>query len=145
MQLNNAASSAGVRGENISGLSDSYGVHGIVSNGNASIGVFGISTAQGGVGVKGEATGTNCFAVWGYDDTNLGYAGFFSGHLYASAASATIKAFKIDHPLYPESKYLYHSSVESPDMMNVYNGNITTDGNGEAIVTLPSYFPGAEY
>lgn len=49
-------------------------------------------------------------------------------------------SFKIDHPLDPENKYLYHSFVESPDMMNVYNGNITTDANGLATVTLPDYF-----
>jgi len=48
--------------------------------------------------------------------------------------------FKIDHPLDPASKYRYHSFVESPDMMNVYNGNITTDGSGLAIVTLPDWF-----
>jgi hypothetical protein len=48
--------------------------------------------------------------------------------------------FKIDHPLDPENKYLYHSFVESPDMMNIYNGNITTDTAGEAIVELPAYF-----
>lgn len=49
-------------------------------------------------------------------------------------------SFKIDHPLDPENKYLYHSFVESPDMMNVYNGNIILDGNGEAVVKLPDYF-----
>jgi len=49
-------------------------------------------------------------------------------------------AFKIDHPLDPANKYLVHSFVESPDMMNVYNGNITTDANGVAVVTLPGYF-----
>jgi hypothetical protein len=48
--------------------------------------------------------------------------------------------FKIDHPLDPENKYLYHSFVESPDMMNIYNGNITTDTNGEAVVDMPDYF-----
>jgi hypothetical protein len=48
--------------------------------------------------------------------------------------------FKIDHPLDPENKYLYHSFVESPDMMNVYNGNATLDANGEAWVDLPAYF-----
>jgi len=36
-------------------------------------------------------------------------------------------SFKIDHPLDPANKYLSHSFVESPDMMNVYNGNIITD------------------
>ena len=46
----------------------------------------------------------------------------------------------IDHPLDPENKYLYHSFVESPDMMNIYNGNVVTDGSGKAIVELPEYF-----
>ena len=49
-------------------------------------------------------------------------------------------SFKIDHPVDPANKYLYHSFVESPDMMNVYNGNITTDKRGLATVTLPDYF-----
>ena len=49
-------------------------------------------------------------------------------------------SFKIDHPLDPANKYLYHSFVESPDMMNIYNGNIVTDGSGKATVTLPAYF-----
>jgi hypothetical protein len=49
-------------------------------------------------------------------------------------------SFKIDHPLDPENRYLYHSFVESPDMMNVYNGNVVTDGAGDAVVTLPEWF-----
>jgi hypothetical protein len=48
--------------------------------------------------------------------------------------------FKIDHPLDPENMYLYHSFVESPDMLNIYNGNITTDVNGMATIELPEYF-----
>jgi hypothetical protein len=49
-------------------------------------------------------------------------------------------SFKIDHPLDPYNKYLYHSFVESPDMMNVYNGNITTNAQGEAVVEMPDWF-----
>jgi hypothetical protein len=49
-------------------------------------------------------------------------------------------SFKIDHPLDPANKYLYHSFVESPDMMNIYNGNVTTDASGEAAVELPEWF-----
>lgn len=49
-------------------------------------------------------------------------------------------SFKIDHPLDPQNKYLYHSFVESPDMMNVYNGRSELDAQGEALVTLPDYF-----
>ncbi|MBC8182439.1 hypothetical protein H8E88_15170 [candidate division KSB1 bacterium] len=48
--------------------------------------------------------------------------------------------FKIDHPINPENKFLHHSCIESPDMMNVYNGNIVLDINGEAIVELPDWF-----
>ncbi len=49
-------------------------------------------------------------------------------------------SFKIDHPLDPANKYLYHSFVESPDMMNIYNGNVTTGASGEAAVELPEWF-----
>lgn len=51
--------------------------------------------------------------------------------------------FKIDHPLDPANKYLVHSFVESPEMMNIYSGNIATDANGFATVELPSYFEAA--
>jgi hypothetical protein len=60
---------------------------------------------------------------------------FVNGTLSKAAGT-----FRIDHPQDPENKYLVHSFVESPDMMNVYNGNITTDKDGFATVTLPSYF-----
>jgi len=49
-------------------------------------------------------------------------------------------SFKVDHPLDPANKYLYHSFVESPDMMNIYNGVVSLDGQGEAMVELPEYF-----
>ncbi|MBN2280355.1 MAG: hypothetical protein JXQ65_07235 [Candidatus Marinimicrobia bacterium] len=57
------------------------------------------------------------------------------GHVYKSGGG-----FKIDHPQDPENKYLQHSFVESPDMMNVYNGIVELNGNGYATVKLPEYF-----
>jgi len=57
------------------------------------------------------------------------------GSLWKAAGS-----FKIDHPLDPENKFLYHSFVESPDMMNIYNGNVVLDEAGEAWVELPDWF-----
>jgi len=48
--------------------------------------------------------------------------------------------FIIDHPDDPENMYLIHSDVSSPDMMNIYNGNVTTDADGNAAVDLPNYF-----
>jgi hypothetical protein len=50
------------------------------------------------------------------------------------------KAFKIDHPLYPDKKYLYHSSVESSEMMDMYTGNVTLNVSGQATVQLPDWF-----
>ncbi|MDD5504079.1 MAG: hypothetical protein PHV77_02050 [Candidatus Omnitrophica bacterium] len=52
----------------------------------------------------------------------------------------TAGSFLIDHPLDPENKILRHSFVESPDMKNIYDGTITLDKNGEAVVILPDYF-----
>jgi len=49
-------------------------------------------------------------------------------------------SFKIDHPLDPTNKHLSHSFVESPDMMNVYNGNVVLDASGEGCVQLPAWF-----
>lgn len=64
-----------------------------------------------------------------------------SGDLHvAGTLSKAAGAFKIDHPMDPENKYLVHSFVESPDMMNIYNGNIVTDASGKATVQLPDYF-----
>ena len=48
--------------------------------------------------------------------------------------------FVIDHPLNPKNWLLYHSFVESPDVMNIYDGIITLDKNGEATIELPAYF-----
>ena len=49
-------------------------------------------------------------------------------------------SFKIDDPLDPANKYLYHSFVESPDMMDIYNGVSTLDADGNVWITLPEYF-----
>jgi hypothetical protein len=57
------------------------------------------------------------------------------GTLYKSAGS-----FRIDHPLDPKNKFLQHSFVESPDMMNIYDGVVTMDKTGTAEVRLPDYF-----
>ena len=69
------------------------------------------------------------------------YAGRFLGPVIIQGSLAkSAGSFKIDHPLDPANKYLSHSFVESPDMMNVYNGNVTLDAQGEATVSLPDWF-----
>lgn len=54
--------------------------------------------------------------------------------------SKPMGSFKIDHPLDPGNKYLLHSFVESPDMMNIYNGVAKLDARGRALIKLPAYF-----
>ena len=58
-----------------------------------------------------------------------------SGHLTKNTGS-----FRIDHPLDPKNKYLYHSLVESPDMKNIYDGVVELDENGEAWIEFPDWF-----
>jgi trimeric autotransporter adhesin len=70
-----------------------------------------------------------------------GFAGYFNGDVSVTGnLSKGGGSFKIDHPLDPANKYLYHSFVESPDMMNIYNGNVMLDANGEAVIELPEWF-----
>jgi hypothetical protein len=67
--------------------------------------------------------------------------GYFNGNLQVKGTlSKGGGSFKIDDPLDPAHKYLSHSFVESPDMMNVYNGVAVLDAHGSAWVTLPDYF-----
>ncbi len=98
-------------------------------------GMYGSSPS--GYGIAGYTTsGTG---IYGYSSS--GDAGYFNGDVNIDGTlSKTAGSFKIDHPLDPANKYLYHSFVESPDMMNIYNGNIILNESGEAIVILPDYF-----
>ena len=108
---------------------------GLANGGNGGTGVI----AQGGSGVN---PGHGIQAFPGHPLGGVaGKAGLFHGDVQVNGVlSKAGGSFKIDHPLDPENKYLSHSFVESPDMMNVYNGNITTDSNGLAVVELPDYF-----
>jgi len=63
-----------------------------------------------------------------------------SSQLRCNILSKTSGSFTIDHPLDPEGKILNHYFVESPDMSNLYQGEVVLDGSGRAEVTLPDYF-----
>jgi hypothetical protein len=103
-------------------------------------GVVGIGGAANNTGVEGVADqGSSAFGVWGRSQQGL--AGVFGGKVSVSGElTKGSGGFKIDHPLDPENKYLVHSFVESPDMLNVYSGNVETDDSCQAVVTLPGYF-----
>jgi len=92
----------------------------LIGNFGGAVNIPSISGGAGGVTISGGAT---------IDTLNV------TGSLTKPAGS-----FKIDHPLDPEHKVLYHSFVESPDMKNVYDGVINLDADGQAWVELPAYF-----
>jgi hypothetical protein len=132
----------GVRGGSLS--PDGIGVQGLADSiTGATIGVRGESVSPNGVGVYGiasETTGEN-IGVKGESASPIGYAGYFVGNVNVTGNLTKGGGnFKIDHPLDPENKYLSHSFVESPDMMNIYNGIVTLGKDGSAEVTLPDWF-----
>jgi len=136
-----SSNTAGVMGASIGGI----GVVGY--NKNASFAATtGIGNTYGIYGnaqtVGGATVPTVRYGIYGFaSGATTNYAGYFSGNVQVTGSIAKGSGtFKIDHPLDPENKYLYHSFVESPDMMNIYNGNLTTDAAGYATVILPDYF-----
>jgi hypothetical protein len=137
-----------------------YGVMGDVDGGSGSnFGVFGLARGSGSnyglYGSANDTSGTSNYGVFGYATDSLtkygvygstgssteDYAGYFYGNIHTTGTSTKGGGgSKIDHPLDPANKYLYHSSVESPDMKNVYDGVVILDARGEATVELPDYF-----
>jgi hypothetical protein len=128
-----------------------------------------VNNSEDGFGVHSTADGVNSVSVYGFnkkgtsiygrvstgeaiygdneDSNTTGFAGYFRGRVQMTQDLTVVgniakgsSTFKIDHPLDPTNKYLNHSVVESPDMMNMYNGTIILDASGEAVVKLPNYF-----
>jgi hypothetical protein len=139
---------ASTNGDGVVGVSNTRnGVQGTSQSGVAS-GVYGENLSGEGFGVAGRSnagfTGNFPFvrpagaAVLGVNQ--VGLAGLFQGAVAVAGFFAKSGGgFLIDNPLDPANSYLYHSFVESPDMMNVYNGDTTTDAEGNATVELPGY------
>ena len=134
-----------------------YGYNG--ATGGAAYGTYGVSSAYRGVYGYGpnagvfatspyvaawnEATSTTGenFGVYATTASAAGWAGVFWGRVQVNGTlSKSGGSFQIDHPLDPENRYLQHSFVESPDMLNVYSGTVTLDDRGRATVRLPRYF-----
>ncbi|MBC7262448.1 MAG: hypothetical protein H5T63_10600 [Chloroflexi bacterium] len=119
----------------VSSAANGTGVAGIADNGSSAKGTYGASAS--GNGVFGASTSGN--GVYGVSVT--GHAGWFAGNVRVMGGLEKYGGgFKIDHPLDPANQYLNHSFVESPDMKNVYDGVVTLDANGEAVVQLPAWF-----
>jgi hypothetical protein len=128
-----STSGPGVQGNSTSG-------HGVEGGSFSNAGVSGTSAQFAGVIALTGSTDPAVPSIRALNGGN-GFAGKFEGNVQVTGnLTKGGGSFKIDHPLDPENKYLYHSFVESPDMMNIYNGNVKLDANGEAVVELPEWF-----
>ena len=113
---------------------------------NWNVGVQASASSPGtNVGVWGHAAGKSWGTNYGiYGSTGrscYGWAGYFAGNVRVTGhVFEGGNGFCIDHPDRPENSYLYHWSVESPDMKNIYDGVVSLDAGGEAVVELPDYF-----
>jgi hypothetical protein len=138
-----SGSTTGVLGSGPTGVSGSGSDTGVYGSGR--YGVVGDASGSEVTGVLAQANGTGGpIGVWAHVNATDGgpaLAGYFGGDVkvFGTLTQAS-GSLTIDHPLDPANKTLSHSFVESPDMMNVYNGNVTTDASGDATVTLPAYF-----
>ncbi len=133
--------SAALLGQINSPTGHGVGVWGETKAANAdSAGVYAASSGGSSKALWATASGSNAVAVYGIA-ASPAKAGLFDGNVQINGTlSKSAGSFKIDHPLDPDNKYLYHSFVESPDMKNIYDGNVTTDENGNARVTMPDWF-----
>ncbi len=111
-------------------------------------GVYGVSDIA--PGVFGMGLGTQP-GIMGMGKTGLmsmgtiaaigSQAGTFIGNVTVlGTLTALAKSFLIDHPLDPENATLAHASVESSEYKNVYDGRVTLDHDGSALVELPAWF-----
>lgn len=160
----------GVKGTAIGSGAENYGVYGYSDGASEDIGVKGEALGSGyncgvsgkaqgesnDVGVRAEAIGSDenwgvyAKAYGGYRNTGIfaqayggsvDYAGFFDGDVYINGILTGGKGTIIlDHPLDPANKYLKLSSVNSPEMKNVFDGVVILDAYGRATVELPEYF-----
>ena len=119
----------------------SAGGKGVYGSSGTGIGVCGSSHSY--IGVSGSSDSYTGI----YGSSTSGYSIYGDGNVYVAGniqVTGTLSkgggSFKIDHPLDPANKFLYHSFVESPDMKNVYDGVVTLDAKGEAAVALPVWF-----
>lgn len=139
-----------ISGNYISGLFSSAAVGISVSGSSNGVSITGNDFSQLNVGVYYSSNGASNISISGnnYDRVSNPSMGIPSSGIVSQNANTRVfgnlqkssGSFTIDHPLDPENKYLSHSFVESPDMMNIYNGVATLDARGQALVKLPSYF-----
>src|ERR1700722_6433616 len=111
-----------------------------VANDSAIFGYSGATTGDSN-GAYFYSSSPQGSGVVGVNNNSTGFGGYFVGNVAVTGTlTKGARSFKIDDPIDPANKYLSHSFVESPDMMNIYNGNVVTNAKGYAVVTMPPWF-----
>ncbi|NOR44418.1 MAG: hypothetical protein GQ534_02440, partial [Candidatus Delongbacteria bacterium] len=102
---------------------------------------------QGGrMAVRGWAstsTESYTYGIYGYATgaSTSNWAGYFNGNINVTGSVVkSVSKTKIDHPLDPKNKFLTHATVESDQMMNIYNGVVFLNSDGKTVVTMPNWF-----
>ncbi len=122
------------------GESDSANGRAVEGYSGPGVGIYGASTSGFAGYFAGNVQMNNFAQVWGNFDHEGNVATFQHQVWIYGSVSKPAGSFKIDDPIDPSNKYLYHSFVESPDMKNIYDGIATLDARGESWVELPAYF-----
>ena len=153
----NAVSGTSTESDAVVGIAQAQGkagALGLAPNGNAVVGissagslngVLGINNAPGGV-VTDDDTGV-LGHMWHSRERIHGiggtHAGLFDGHVQIRwwprchrGAYRSCDHFRVHHPCDPANKYLLHCSVEAPELINVYSGNVMTGEATTATVLL---------
>lgn len=160
----NSAGPYGLRAKSTLGTGVTYGVYGEVSSALGFGGYFlgrgyfsgnvGIGTSsptemlevRGGGGptslqvAPGKYYGTSTASAVQFDIPGTGNVLFWDNLHVNNTLTAGAKNFRIDHPLDPYNQFLQHGCVESDEYRNLYDGEVTTDAKGVAVVTLPRWF-----
>jgi hypothetical protein len=122
------------------------GLSGVSTPGDAVVG-----TSTYAAGVSGSGGGPYSYGVYGssglgtgiFGSTTSGTAGYFQGPVTITGGCTGCtgpSGLQIDDPLDPAHKYLQHASVASSQQLDIYSGNVTTNGKGFATVTMPRWF-----
>ena len=99
--------------------------------------------SDGGDAIRGISSATTYAGIYGENAFGANNAGYFAGHVVIGGGCtgcAGPSLLQIDDPLDPAHKYLQHSSVASSQQLDIYSGNVTTNGKGFATVTMPKWF-----
>jgi hypothetical protein len=138
LQVTNPNGGGAIFAQDSGNSANGVGLFATSNNGTA---VFAAGESTNSIGVEGADDSAGGIGVLGFGVIGTSWAGYFNGDVNVTGnISKAGGSFKIDDPLDPANKYLYHSFVESPDMKDMYDGTVTTDAAGNATIQLPKWF-----